>query len=345
MKGRLLILAAALAASTRPVPALAQSLALTPSGVVVAHDGKLELFSRQGRLLWTAEGVRDAGVIASGDSEVAVADPIAGTIRIASLRNGSGRTIRTADTPVAALFSGGDLFVLLRDSARLERITPAGVRDGVATGHYPELLRFVRGRLYVYSRGDGTVQKIRPDTLAIERTVQAPPFASDMEADTRFLYLTHPAEGLMRALHLETLAPAGETRVGAVPVDLHVASDRTAITAGQLLVADPSSKRVWAVEGSQSSAAAFGRGFLRGLLGLGLFGSRQSAFRTGVDRVEAAGSTRVAFDSSSGTLYRFARKGSEVVATGIGPRAFAVSEGLIHYWSGTLVAKKGTPDE
>lgn len=78
---------------------------------------------------------------------------------------------------------------------------------------------------------------------------------------------------------------------------------------------------------------AIARGFLRGLLGLGLFDSRSSQFPTGVDRVEIVGKRWFAYDTSSGTLYRFDKRKSSVVAKGVSPAAFAVSARGVSWWS------------
>lgn len=131
-----------------------------------------------------------------------------------------------------------------------------------------------------------------------------------------------------------------ELVVGAVPTDLAFAGGGTALTARILAVADPSAKRVWLAESTQSTTEAVARGFLRGLLGLGLFGNRASQFPTGVDRVETRGRTWIAYDSSSRTLYHFTRRQSTVLARGVAPGAFALTEKGVAWWNGTSVAEK-----
>jgi hypothetical protein len=125
---------------------------------------------------------------------------------------------------------------------------------------------------------------------------------------------------------------AGSFDVGAVPVDAAFASSGTALTARTLAVADPSAKRVWMVQGAESFAQAVARGFLRGLIGLGLYGGRASQFPTGVDRVIIRGSRSYAYDSSSGTLYRFTKSRSEVVAKNVAPEGFAVGATGVYVW-------------
>ena len=135
------------------------------------------------------------------------------------------------------------------------------------------------------------------------------------------------------------MKPSGEIAVGAVPVDLAFVGGGSALTARLLAVADPSAKRVWIVESTQSLGKAIARGFLRGLLGLGLIGNRSSEFPTGVDRVEAGASGWIAYDSSSGTLYRFDRKGSQRLATAVPPSGFALTRDGVAWWDGTSVAQ------
>ena len=74
------------------------------------------------------------------------------------------------------------------------------------------------------------------------------------------------------------------------------------------------------------------RGFLRGLLGLGLFGSRNSEFPTGVDRVFVSGSHWYAYDTSSGTLYRVTKSKSSVVFKGVAPQEFSVAPSGVYVW-------------
>jgi hypothetical protein len=62
-----------------------------------------------------------------------------------------------------------------------------------------------------------------------------------------------------------------------------------------------------------------------------LFDSGGSQFPTGVDRVFVRGSRWYAFDSSSGTLYRFTKSSSSVLARNV--HGFAVAPEGVFYWS------------
>jgi hypothetical protein len=290
---------------------LAQIVANTPRGPVIAHDGRIELHRG-----WSAQGVEHATAIVTGATRVAVLDALNNEAVIADLATGKTTRMQTAETPVGGAFTGDKLFVLSREQG--------------------DFVRESNGALYVYSRMSGTLREVESD-----RTVKVAPFASDMEIGGRTAYLVFPREAKIRTVDLTSMYVTGSVSVGAVPVDLAFAGGGTAITARILAVADPSAKRVWLTEGTQSTMQALARGFLRGFLGLGLFGKRSSQFPTGVDRVLISGKQWIAYDSSSGTLYRFTKSKSSVIAKGIAPQAFAVSAGGVVYWKdGTLVAQK-----
>jgi hypothetical protein len=225
-----------------------------------------------------------------------------------------------------------ELYVLARDARVLQH---GATRIPLAAD--PTFLRQTNGRLYVYSRTAGVLEEIENDRVA--RRISVSPFAADLEISGTTAYLTCPRDARVHMIDLTTMKPAGEIAVGAVPVDLAFAGGGTAITARVLAIADPSAKRVWLQEGAQSMTQAIARGALRGLLGLGLFGSRASQFPTGVDRVVARGNFWVAYDSSSGTLYRFDRRSSSIVAKNVPPRGFALTANGIAWWNGTSVAE------
>jgi hypothetical protein len=164
-----------------------------------------------------------------------------------------------------------------------------------------------------------------------------------MGCDARNAYLVYTRDGHLRVVDLEKMQLAGQFGVGSAPTDVAIAGDPTALTATRLAIADPAAKRVWLVEGRQSSLEAFARGFLRGMLGVGLFRGKMTQFPTGVDRVIASGSRWLAFDSSTGTLYNVTKDETNVLARGLGPHAFALTpEGVAYWQNGTLVAEKLT---
>ena len=247
----------------------------------------------------------------------------------------TGRANRTAtpETPIAAAFVGRELYILSRD-ARLLRHG----RERIALMGDPSFLRTANGRVYVYSPAAGLVEEIEGDRVT--RRMSIAPFASDLEISGTTAYLVYPRDARVRTIDLATMKSGGEISVGAVPVDLAFAGGGTALTARILAVADPSAKRVWLAEGTQSLGKAIARGFVRGFLGLGLFGSRASQFHTGVDRVEVRGNQWIAYDTSSGTLYHFTRKKSSVIAKNVPPGAFTLTDDGVAWWNGTSVAQK-----
>jgi len=312
--------------------ATAQPIAATNRGIVVAHDNVIELFDRGGQnRLWKTDGLPTPQTIATSNQRIAVLDPLANEARIVELATGRATAVHTGETPIAGMFIGTTLYLLERDARALERIGADGTRASVSTGADPAFLREANGRLYVYSRGEGLVEEIGTVPFAIRRSARVTPFASDFEIDAKNAYICDPQTAKIGIVNLAAMQPAGSIDVGAVPVSFAFASTGTSLTARTLAVADPSAKKVWLIEGAQSVTQAFTRGFLRGLIGLGLFGSGASQFPTGVDRVFVRGARWYAFDSSSGTLYRFNKSSSSVIAKNV--RSLAVSADGVFVWN------------
>ena len=325
-----------LAALLLALPLSAQVLTDTPRGVVVAHAGRVQLANG-----WNVEGVRNATEIVASDKNVAILDALHDEALVIELATGRATRTKTAATPIAAAFVNGSLYVLARDARVLQKI--GGGNIDVAAD--PAFLRAANGRLYVYGRTSGVLEEIENDRVT--RRVAIARFASDLELAGDTAYLAFPRDARIRTFDLKTMKTGDAIDVGAVPVDLAIAGGGTALTARVLAVADPSAKRIWMTEGRQSTAKALARGFLRGFIGLGLYGNRSAGFPTGVDRVIARGSRWIAYDSSSGTLYRVDGRQSAIVAQGIGPKAFTLTETGLVFWkdgrlqTGTSVAEKG----
>lgn len=332
------------------IAAHAQVVVSTPRGVVVARDGVVEAWDRAAHTrLWKSEGLEHPTFAVTGETRMAVVSALTNETMLLDLENGRGTRFETAETPIEGTFVGTRLYLLARDARRLERIAPGGERASVALAADPAFLRLAGGRLFVYGRLDGVIQEIDPERMTVVRELRAARFASDFETDGRQFYLVFPREGVIRVWNAaaftfprsgEGAKPQRTIRAGAVPVDLAFGARGTALTARMLAVADPGAKRVWFVEGTQSFGQAFGRGFLRGLLGFGLFDTRGSELPTGVDRVVTRGGASLGYDTSSGTLYRIAKKKSVPIATGVPPRGFALtSEGVVFWRDGMLVAR------
>lgn len=308
-------------------------VSVTSRGVLVAQAGSAQMFDRSAKnLLWSIASVETPTAIVTSNDRAAVIDALANDVRIIDLASRQSVAITTGETPVDGAFINGALYLLERDARALERIGKDGARASIEVAADPAFLRQSNGVLYVYSRLAGVLQEIGTAPFAVRRSVRVAPFASDLDLDGRSAYLVHPRAANIEVVTLSSMKSSGKIDVGAVPVDLAFASSGSALTARTLAVADPSGKRVWLIEGVQSFSQALARGFLRGLLGFGLFGAGGSQFPTGVDRVLVHGSRRYAYDSSSGTLYRFTGKKSTVIAKNVAPKAFSAGPGGLYWW-------------
>jgi hypothetical protein len=337
-------------AGSLTLAAKAQVVLGTPRGVVLAREGVVEAWDQTARTrLWQTEGLAHPTFATAGEKRVAVVSALTNEVMLLDPEGGRGTLVQTAETPVDGAFIGTRLFLLARDARRLERISAGGERASVALAADPAFLRTAGGRIFVYGRLEGVIQDIDPERMTVIRELRATPFASDFETDGRQFYLVDPREAVIRIWNVadsgaragEASKPKATLKAGAVPVDLAFGARGTALTARMLAVADPGAKRVWFVEGTQSFGQAFGRGFLRGLLGFGLFATRGSELPSGVDRVVTREELCVGYDSSSGTLYRITKSKSMPLAAGVPPRGFALTaDGVVFWRNGMLVAKK-----
>jgi len=299
---------------------MAVAIAATTRGVLVAQNGTVTMYDRAAtKVMWSGAGVQTATHIATSNDQAAIIDSLNNEVRMIDLASGRGTTIQTGETPVDATFLKGGLYILERDARALEKIGVGGTRASIPLAADPAFLRQANGKIYVYSRAAGVLQEITTSPFAMSRTVSIAAFASDFEILGGNGYLVQPRAAKIAMVSLQDMKPAGEVSAGAVPVDL-------AISSSMLAVADPSTKRIWMIEPRESFAQAFARGFLRGLIGLGIEGNRD--FPTGIDRVIVQRSRLYAFDTSTGTLYR----SSKVIAKGITPQAFSVGPGGVYVW-------------
>ncbi len=201
--------------------ALAQVVAATDHGVLVARSGSIEMFDRRAaNLLWSGDGVAAPETIVTSADHAAVIDPLANQVRIVDLATGRGSTMQTGETPIDGLFVGHELYLLERDARVVERIGTEGARASISVAADPAFLRPANGRLYVYSRGEGVIQEIITSPLAVRRSAKAAPFASDFEVDGRNAYVVSPRAAKIGVISLSSMKPTGNIAVGAVPVDL-----------------------------------------------------------------------------------------------------------------------------
>jgi hypothetical protein len=325
-----------------PPAAAAATLLAVPDGrgIVLRADSReiaaIELPSL--RPAWIVAGVRDPHLLVlSADGRWAAAvDAISSRVALVDLTERTSRLQALPETPVAAAFLDDALFVVSRDARILSRVDPAG--GAPRTAELPpgttHMLALPDG-VIVYSPVTGAAARLDPSTLRTLASASLPRFGSALAEDGRRGYLTVPRSGQLVVFSLDTLALDHQRAAGAVPIDLAIEGEANAARAARIAIADPSSKRVWRDEGAQSTAAALGRGFLRGLLGLRLYSPRSTGFPNGVDRVIPYAGRLLAFDSSTGTV--FAVDGGQVtaMATGVPWGSFAPAGGDL------LVAREG----
>ena len=313
--------------------ATAQVVVATARGIVVADAQRVTLHDETLRRVWSARGPANPSLGVAGERSVAILDAWTNEVRTYDLASGKAETLPARETPVAAAWMGDDLYVLARDARSLQRMRD---RASVAVDPDPAFLRVAAGKLYVYSRLSGVLQEIDPASMRVTRRANAGPFASDFEMNASTAYFAFPRDAKIRTIALKTFQPGPVLDAGAVPTDLAIVAGASALSATRIAVADPSAKRIWTIEGAQSTTGAFSRGFVRGLLGLGLYRPQSREFPTGVDRVLTA---RVSYDSSSQTLF------TPNPLSGVGPMAFAVvGERVAVVRDGVLAwADQGTP--
>ncbi|HVS32965.1 MAG TPA: hypothetical protein VMS98_16085 [Thermoanaerobaculia bacterium] len=322
--------------------AQAQIVAEIDGGIAVAREGRLDVYdATASRVVASFEGVRHPSRIVAGDGVVALLDTWSNEARIIDIRTGQSKSIQTLESPIDGLFSGPTLFVLARDAATLQRFASDGSKSSLAVAADPAFMRERAGKLIVYSRREGSVQEVSLDPFTVTRRVAVAAGASDLEVDRNSGYLVYPDEGVVRTFSLSSFETTGEVRTGAVPVDISVVRESSALSPARLAVADPSSKRIWSVEGRQSQAAAFARGFVRGFIGLGFRPGPDPGFSTGVDRVVTAHGLTAAYDTSTGTVYRIDKSKPTAIAGGVAPGGFAIVSGGLAFWeNGRLTVRR-----
>lgn len=312
-----------------PVSA-ATLLAVTPDGgtVVRASMGEIAALDPASlRPAWSGAGVsRPARLVVSADGRWAAAiDPIANRVAVADLVQRSARGFEVAETPIAAVFADGALLILSRDGHRLTRIEPStGSTRSIDVPPGSSHLLAARQGVIVYSSVSGAAARVDAATLEVLARAMLPRFGSDLATEGGSGYLVEPRSGRLTVFSVDTLAAGDQRTVGAVPVDLEVEAPANAARGARIAIADPASKRIWRDEGAQSTAAAVGRGFLRGLLGLGLYRPGSAGFPSGIDRVVATGGSVLAFDSSTETLYGVRGDRATELARGLPWGSFAV---------------------
>jgi hypothetical protein len=310
--------------------------------VVVQRLGDRTLLSRgsvtqiiapSGIVEWSVEGLEDpsSAVVSEDGSRVAVVDSVNGFAQLLTpaLRTSSKHEV--GGSPVAALFLGDDLYVLCRDSREIVRLSSDGTTGAAAVPPDSTFMARAGDSIFVYSRVNGRLTEFRTPSLSEVRTVPVAPFASDLEIAGETAYVVVPRQAEVVAYSIEDLSERERYRVGAVPMDLIVQPQRAVQGPGVMVVADPSSQAVWRAEQSQSVAAAFTRGFLKGLTGLGLASPKSATFPTGVDRVWMDDAHTVAYDTAAGAIYDVTGPPLKI-AEGVPAGGVSVGGGEVVFW-------------
>ena len=258
----------------------------------------------------------------AGHGEILLLDAIANRGLILDLASRRSRRFDTAETPVDAVAFGNGFLILARDSSSLTLEHLNANSRTVQVAPQSTLLETSRGNAFTYSPSSGEINSFDSDLRALARG-KAQRGASDLEVAGNYLYLVFPKRGRIDAHDRRTLLMREHFSGGAVPLDLLASGDPNVLGAGTLTIADPSSKRIWREEGSQSEIEAFSRGVLRGMLGLGLYNAKSTEIPTGVDRLFRSARVVWAYDTTTRTLYRTTTKKITKAAANIDHRAIA----------------------
>jgi hypothetical protein len=328
-------------AAVAPMQLPAQVIRSIGAGAtLVAHEEEISRYERDGRRSWSSAGPRHPRKIALSDDRrfAAVADPVERTLWIVALADGTTHRIASSISARELLFDGEELLLLSREHAAVLRLNQRGeVLATAEVGLEPAFLQASRGTLLVYSRIEGRLSELDLRSLQVRRRVELPPFAASMQVSGNDLWLAYPRSGRVAVIDLEAFRPSVELNVGAVPLEVTAGQEASLISAAEMMIADPSSKRIWRQERRQSVAAATGRGFLRGLIGLGLHAPRASEFPTGVDRLRLVAGRTYAYDTSTATLYRAEKMGSVRLLEKVAWGAIDIDEeGNVVFWNDEL---------
>src|SRR5438046_9176723 len=102
---------------------LAVVLAISDRGILVAHDGSIEMFDRTAtKRIWSGEGLPTPSRIVTSNQLAVIIDPLASQIRMIDLASGRGTTLRTGEPRMAGTFLNGLLSLLGLDAGAFDRI-------------------------------------------------------------------------------------------------------------------------------------------------------------------------------------------------------------------------------
>jgi hypothetical protein len=348
MRASTLFLACALASGPSMIAAATALAWDADQQLLIVADGERDVVEARdlttGMVRWTvpADGLEVPRIATgAGSGRAVVLDPTTDRVLVVDTADGRSWRHDVAGTPVEAVASREGVYVLARETGRIARITDETITFVGGSGGDATFLRSSSGHLYIYRRTAGALDRYGAD-LSPSGTLAVPPFASAMQLDGDRAWLVYPQRGTIVSVLLTAMTLEGEVRVGGAPVDLAIAARADALTATRLLIADPSMRVVWTTEGLQSMGRAIARGFLRGLLGLGLYRDRALEVPSPVDRVFVSGNTSYGLDSVSGTLYRLERRSAIAVARDVCTSCLASDGESLFVWTGSQFSVLGS---
>ncbi|HJQ37117.1 MAG TPA: hypothetical protein VKB93_08260, partial [Thermoanaerobaculia bacterium] len=298
--------------------------------ILVAHGGKIEAFDPSGgQRRWSAKGLANpSAIVVTADGKgAAVLDGYADRVAIVSVAEGLVRFQNTPTTPVAAAFFGHDLWVVLRDTSRVRRITEIGDSTDVAVALDPAFVAVSDMFVYVYSRAEGLLQEIDAKSAQITRSVSLGIAGSDLE-----IKLPQPHEPLGAKAYV--CLPTGKLAViDLVKMQTYEAKVGTGLTDlafipfsaglswvdGTAVIADPGKAAIYA-------STNIGR-------------SIPITTPAPVDRIAISSAGVFALDSAGGTLYRVEGRSVTPFATGVTPTSFVATNSGLFLWD----AANGVP--
>ncbi len=312
--------------------------------VAQGDRSRLTFYDERGAEVWSTTTSPTPKVIrfSNDGKEVVVLDSVQSEVTQVDLTRRTSNVIKVPATPIEAVWLDDTAYILCRDAEKLVALRKGRVTAEIDVPADPLSVRTHAARLYVYSRLQGEIT-VLSRRLELQNRFRVAPFASDFELDQTYGYLVIPRRGALVSFRLEGKPAIQTFAVGAVPVDLSIDRGKSALKGTTLLIADPASKRIWREEGTQSMSEAVGRGFVRGLLGLGLYRPASLEYPTGVDRIARSGNVELAYDSSSRTVYLAAKNGAIVLARNVAAQGYAAAGERLWYWDESDRKLRSTP--
>lgn len=307
-------LALSLAALLTVTPALASPLLVVAQGkATVARDGAIEIHTPDSASPITLAGAPDPVVLAVSEdgSRTAVASSD-GTVL---LLGPSERTTIDSSLAITELRFSGDVLWALDGLRGILLMEARGSFTRVGEfGPDSRMLATHEESVYLVAQSAREVVRIDSSTGAVLHRGSIPDAAGDMTIAASGVYLTLPRTGEVLVLDRLGLVERERFRLGRAPTGVAITGTGGALGPATIWVADPATGGVISDEASQSMPAAISRGFLRGLLGLGLANARVHELPGRPSRVQAAAGGVIAQELTTGVLWSI--RGKRIVRIG-----------------------------